>query len=229
MPGDYRKIETGSEAFEPAEYNVGSKAHSRPKIASALRIMKYSLVALLSVWGFISIFMTMLRQVPVFNGYPFSPARHGCYCGTSSTEAKSMGCKYDSLAAAWLPERCRDDELTAEFDRSGDGPNGTWLYWRDTHHTIPITPEEIQYLGDTPGARFHMDYSWHEVHCLFYWRKEHRFRFNGKILDPRSDSEEHIKHCGAVWDRKATYGISVYADVNSFYGEFEFGLHDHVD
>lgn len=69
--------------------------------------------------------MTILRQVPFFNDHQLSPAHRGCYCGTSSTEAKSMGCKYDSLAAAWLPEHCRDDELTAEFDRSGDGPNGT--------------------------------------------------------------------------------------------------------
>lgn len=58
-----------------------------------------------------------------------------------------------------------------------------------------------------------MDYSWHEVHCLFYWRKEHRFRFNGKILDPRSDSEEHIKHCGKVWGRKATYGTGTVSGV----------------
>jgi hypothetical protein len=97
-----------------------------------------------------------------------------------------MGCKNDSLAAAWLPEHCRDDELTEEFDHSGDGPSGTvgsntfsllhinslhgaqWLYWKDTRHTIPITPEEIRWVDDTPGARFHMDYSWHEVHCLFY-------------------------------------------------------------
>lgn len=90
-----------------------------------LRIMKFSLVAFLSVWGFINIFMTIVRQVPFLNGDSLSSGPQGCYCGTSSAEAKSMGCKYDSLAAAWLPEHCRDDELTAEFDHSGDGPNGT--------------------------------------------------------------------------------------------------------
>ena len=88
-----------------------------------------------------------------------------------------------------------------------------WLYWKDKHHTIPITLEEIQYLGDFPDQRFHMDYRWHEVHCLFYWRKEHRFRYNGKTLDPRSDSEEHIEHCGMVWDRKLTYGTGTVSGV----------------
>lgn len=180
--------------------------------------------------------MTIYQHAPTMMGHRVAPAQ-GCYCGTNSKEALAMGCKYDSLAAAWLPEHCRDDELTEEFDHSGDGPNGTvsstsnfptiinslsftqWLYWKDTHHTIPLAPEDVQWLGDIPDARFHMDYSWHEVHCLFYWRKEHRFRYNGKTLDPRSDSEEHIKHCGDIWARKAHYGMgtvsAVVFDTNS--------------
>jgi hypothetical protein len=81
-----------------------------------------------------------------------------------------------------------------------------WLYYWDHNHTQRLPADEVQWLADTPDVRFHMDYTWHEVHCLFYWRKEHRFRFNGKTLDPRSDSEEHIIHCGDIWGRKVTYG-----------------------
>ena len=33
-----------------------------------------------------------------------------CDCGPSIAEALNRGCKYDSLAAAWLPPHCRDDE-----------------------------------------------------------------------------------------------------------------------
>ncbi|KUJ23686.1 uncharacterized protein LY89DRAFT_679028 [Mollisia scopiformis] len=217
MYGDYRKVELGPDevesgsegSFERAEYNDVLKAQSRTRIARVLKMIKVSVVTLLAIWGFINIFNTVVRKIPFLN----PPVHHGCYCGKSSTEAIAMGCKYDSLAAAWLPEHCRDDDLTAEFDRSGDGPNGTWLYWKDKARTIPITPEEIQWMGDTPDARFHMDYSWHEVHCLFYWRKEHRFRFNGKILDPRSDSEEHILHCGDVWGRKVPYGMGTVSGV----------------
>lgn len=51
-----------------------------------------------------------------------------CSCGKSVAEALKLGCKYDLLASAWLPEQCRDDELSAEFDRSGPGPNGEWTY-----------------------------------------------------------------------------------------------------
>ncbi|KAH6648218.1 hypothetical protein BKA67DRAFT_540026 [Truncatella angustata] len=47
-----------------------------------------------------------------------------CNYGNSVAEARSMGCVYDSLATAWLPQYCRDIELTAEFERSGHGPTG---------------------------------------------------------------------------------------------------------
>lgn len=51
-----------------------------------------------------------------------------CSCGESVAEAISRGCKYDLLASAWLPKQCRDDELSAEFDRSGPGLDGEWTY-----------------------------------------------------------------------------------------------------
>jgi hypothetical protein len=51
-----------------------------------------------------------------------------CSCGENVAEAISKGCKYDLLASAWLPAQCRDDELSAEFDRAGPGLNGEWTY-----------------------------------------------------------------------------------------------------
>ncbi|KJZ70273.1 hypothetical protein HIM_10354 [Hirsutella minnesotensis 3608] len=124
---------------------------------------------------------------------------NSCDCGNSTAEAISLGCKYDSLAAAWLPEHCRDDELTVEFERSGPGENGTWIYWADTAHSIEIGVEEIAKMADSPDLRFHMSSHWHVIHCIFYWRKQYRARFNGKIVEPRSDTEEHIKHCGKIF------------------------------
>jgi hypothetical protein len=54
-------------------------------------------------------------------------------------------------------------------------------------------------MGDTPSALVHMDEHWHTIHCIFYWRKQFRTRFNGKIVEPSSDSEGHIKHCGQIF------------------------------
>lgn len=99
---------------------------------------------------------------------------------------------------AWLPEHCRDDELTAEFNTKGNGPNGTWIYYSDTRHTKEVDPEEVPAMGDKPDALVHMNRDWHTIHCIFYWRKQFRTRLNGKIVEPRSDSEHHIKHCGEI-------------------------------
>lgn len=136
---------------------------------------------------------------------PPLPHARSCDCGHSVAEALTLGCKYDSLAAAWLPAHCRDDELTAEFEQAGDGPNGSWTYWADTKHTQVVGLDEIAAMADDPARRFHMSSHWHVVHCIFYWRKEHRARFNGKMVEPRSDNEKHIKHCGKIF-LNPTYG-----------------------
>lgn len=137
-----------------------------------------------------------------------------CNCGASVAEAISRGCKYDSLAAGWLPEHCRDDELTAEFERAGDGPDGSWIYWVDRNHTQEIPLEELATKGDDPDFRFHMSIEWHKVHCIYYWRKEHRARFNGKKVERRSDSEPHINHCGMILSGMAGPGTVAGVELN---------------
>lgn len=54
-----------------------------------------------------------------------------CYCGKSVEEAKSLGCKYVTMSAAYLPPHCRDDELDEEFSRLGHKPDGSWTYHSD--------------------------------------------------------------------------------------------------
>lgn len=45
-------------------------------------------------------------------------------CGTSVSEARARGFNYDTLAASWLPDACRDDRLSADLNNAG--LNGTW-------------------------------------------------------------------------------------------------------
>jgi hypothetical protein len=127
-----------------------------------------------------------------------SPTIASCDCGNSTAKALTLGCKYDSLAAAWLPEHCQDDELTAELERSGPGIDGKWTYWTDAAHTKEISVNEIAKMAGNEELRFHMTGHWHVIHCIFYWRKEHRARLNEKIVEPRSFSEKHVKHCGKI-------------------------------
>lgn len=146
----------------------------------------------------------------------YAVPRRSCYCGESTDEARERGCKYDALCAAWLPEHCRDDELTDEFENSGDGPDGKWLYWADAKHTVPLTVEQVAELGNDPNATFHMSGQWHVTHCFFFWRLEHRSRFSGKFIEGRSDSEKHIHHCRKVIQNPqngVVAGVTLNADI----------------
>ncbi|KAJ5921585.1 hypothetical protein N7454_009059 [Penicillium verhagenii] len=132
--------------------------------------------------------------------------KHPCDCGDSVAEALSNDCIYDELSAAWLPERCRDDALTAEFATKGDGPDGRWLYWAHRNRTVNLTLEEVSRYSDIQPEQYHMNHAWHIWHCLYMWRKEHRFKSNGKYFDPRADSEDHIHHCIMVLTDPRTNG-----------------------
>ncbi|KAI0876498.1 hypothetical protein GGS24DRAFT_451071 [Hypoxylon argillaceum] len=127
------------------------------------------------------------------------PPQDSCYCGDSIAEARTLGCEYDTLASAWLPQHCIDKELTAEFDHSGDGPNGTWQYWADYSHERELTLDQLAGLADVPGAIYYMSSQWHVVHCIFYWRKQMRLSHTGVTLEPRYNHEVHAKHCGMVF------------------------------
>ncbi|KIW22296.1 uncharacterized protein PV07_12197 [Cladophialophora immunda] len=127
-----------------------------------------------------------------------STGRHHkyCYCGYTMDEMRENNCTFDTLAMAWLPPYCRDEELTAEFDRSGPGPNGSWTYWLDYNHTIPITIEQVGLMGfQVDHGNVYMAWEWHVTHCLFYWKKIHRQRYTGVMIEPRYDKESHVMHC----------------------------------
>lgn len=144
------------------------------------------------------------------------PPLPGCNCGTSVAQAKKLGCRYDMLAAAWLPPHCIDEELTALFERSGDGPNGTWTYWSDLAHTKEIPAESIPALADDPAhGRFYATARWHITHCTFYWRKAIRSKALGITLEDRYNTEKHAIHCGKMIDADPTIGAVSGVALNS--------------
>ncbi|KAJ3480581.1 hypothetical protein NLG97_g8040 [Lecanicillium saksenae] len=140
----------------------------------------------------------------------------GCNCGDSVEQALELNCKYDSLAAAWLPPHCRDDELTAEFDTFGDGPNGTWQYWADVHHTKELAVDELGALADLPrGGPFCTTHRWHLMHCFFYWCKAIRSEELGTMLELRYHSDGHAKHCAEMLDADGKKGAQAGVVLNS--------------
>jgi hypothetical protein len=96
---------------------------STKRIHRYIAILRSLLVYSLAFWGFLSI----IQKLPGEYRARFSTVSaqdhqtHGCVCGETTEEAISLGCKFDSLSMAWLPDHCRDDELTAEFETTGKG------------------------------------------------------------------------------------------------------------
>ncbi|MCJ1396661.1 hypothetical protein MMC18_009553 [Xylographa bjoerkii] len=123
--------------------------------------------------------------------------RTSCSCGNSIEQAKSLNCAYDTLASAWLPPACRDEELTAEFDRAGPEPDGSWVYYTDLNKSGTYSIDEVAALVDKP-IYYYNTKEWHIAHCTYNWRKAVRARFTGVTLELRSDTEEHVKHCEAM-------------------------------
>ncbi|KJK82397.1 hypothetical protein H634G_02591 [Metarhizium anisopliae BRIP 53293] len=202
-----------------AEYTKQQHLPSRKAFKISLSVAKDLILISFALLGFISLVQPKSSNhadgAAIDKHHQAAPAFTSCDCGNSTAEAVQLGCKYDSLAAAWLPEHCRDDELTAEFERSGPGPGGKWTYWADGNHTQEISIEEIAKMADDTDGRFHMTGHWHVIHCIFYWRKEQRARFNGKIVEPRSYSEAHSKHCGKIFldpGRDTIAGVALNTD-----------------
>ena len=105
------------------------------------------------------------------------------------------------LSAAWLPPHCIDHELSADFERSGPGPNGEWTYYNGSSaddYTVEISVEGIELGSDDPDSRFYANWDWHVLHCMFYWKKMWRANMTGTTLEGRYDNEGHINHCATA-------------------------------
>lgn len=185
-----------------------------------LDIGKRGIILALAFWGLFNIFSSIARQVQhiasqaapenflttdntVIVDKSYHPDRKPCSCGSSVEEAIAMGCIFDILAPAWLQPHCHDHALLQEFDTRGDGPNGSWLYWADNKHTIPLTVHEVGLLADVIGGRFYTSWERHVQHCEMYWLKMYR---SWKVLvqmEIRDDNEEHIRHCLETFHDKA--------------------------
>jgi len=165
-------------------------------------------VILFAIWGFIAfvlvisnvafpIWQATSRPSDVYRPETLPEGLNRCLCGHTKEEAYSLGCIYDSMAAAWLPAECRDDELTDKFDHAGPGPDGQWSYYLDENGTMPITKVEIAELGPKGGS-FWASQNWHAAHCAFYWQKYKRMGETGAIMEARFDTLHHVEHCGKL-------------------------------
>ncbi|RFU35023.1 hypothetical protein B7463_g1280, partial [Scytalidium lignicola] len=141
------------------------------------RLVLIVITITLASWGLVDLLHRCYDAVSfstkMISSSSLSSKKQPCWCGNSDKEAIAMGCRYDHIAVDWLPDHCIDDELSAEFDRAGPGPNGSWAYFTKGHGNETISNNDIDSY-----ARAGTDY--------FATRK---------AVEPWNDNEEHITHC----------------------------------
>ena len=111
-------------SWHPFTHGRQTKASPKTKrIHLYIGIFRSLLVYSLAIWGFINTVQRLSVAYRLHTKVFTAPSHRleGCDCGDSIAEAMLLGCKFDALSMAWLPEHCRDDELTAEFDTTGKG------------------------------------------------------------------------------------------------------------
>ncbi len=191
--------------------------HHRPSKIGDASLLAKSLFVCLAIWGYLNLCIqlgqyfgdsdrdTLLTQDSTSNE---------CACGSSVSEAKSLGCVFDALASAWLPPECRDDELTAEFNRSGPGPDGAWPYWADRNGTQPITTEDIALMGGDETVLVQHEGMAHGA-LQFLLAQEISRPPDRSARGAAIRSMNHIVHCGGVaMDDRPLDSIAVHAGVS---------------
>ena len=168
----------------------------QPRRSRILCLIKKTIIAALAVYGLIN------ASLVVYQALPEKPV--SCYCGRSLAEALSLGCKFDGVAGAILPPHCRDDKLTAEFDRSSsENPDGSWTYWADPHKKQRLNESELIFRFEP----FYASQEWHIFHCTYNWRKKFRPQIPG--VDGEDSSEDHVGHCEKIFKmRKPLHDIA---------------------
>jgi len=109
-------------------------------------------------------------------------------CGESPSEARDIGCVFDVIIMGWVPWRCYDADLAAEFLERDD-----WAFYRTPNTTGPEVP--ISEILSGEWDEVFVDYKYHVVHCTYTWRKTQRAAMSGLILDGYIADSHHTNHC----------------------------------
>lgn len=108
-------------------------------------------------------------------------------CGSTSTEARSQGCRFDVMMSAWVHERCYDAEL---MEQTLSVERFTWF--EDLAMTLPV-PESVVRLGN--HHRLYTRPDFHYKHCAYVWLRQMRAWRGRAAIDDNSWGFEHTVHC----------------------------------
>ncbi|EOA81815.1 uncharacterized protein SETTUDRAFT_97260 [Exserohilum turcica Et28A] len=110
-------------------------------------------------------------------------------CGSSPTEARKRGCKFDILSFAWQLPECYDDKIMEDFLAEKE-----WEFFKFPNKTSPVTKETAL----TGEHTLFVTTEYHRVHCMYMWRQMHRAFTVRKYIDSHLNDWHHTLHCHKV-------------------------------
>jgi hypothetical protein len=118
-------------------------------------------------------------------------------CGSSTEEARKLGCKYDILSNHWVPSPCMDQDAVDVYKA-----DGSWFGYADENRTQLLTIEDMSSL-----PFYYTNMRDHVLHCASLWKKQyHEFFKQRKALDSLIVDEHHTIHCADFLIRMTQYG-----------------------
>jgi hypothetical protein len=126
-------------------------------------------------------------------------------CGSSPSEAKSLGCSFDIFANAWIPVSCYNALVASDSELGTIYP----IFW-DSKHTRPATQADMEVAAfansrnATSIQYFHTSSEWHVAHCLHLWRlaasaaESLTKGVKGVGIYSKAADLHHARHCSNV-------------------------------
>lgn len=121
------------------------------------------------------------------NPTPLTDTSTWLSCGSTSTEARAQGCRFDVMMSAWVHERCYDAEL---MEQTLSVERFTWF--EDLAMTLPVS-ESVVRLGN--HHRLYTRPDFHYKHCAYVWLRQMRAWRGQAAIDDNSWGFEHTVHC----------------------------------
>ena len=109
-------------------------------------------------------------------------------CGHSAEEAHKNGCIYSFVPGAWIPLRCYDSEVEAEFLGQKE-----WRWWADNTTQQELSLDSVRSYGAENAIYVTIEY--HDYHCAYTWVALHRAMIRHSLIDTHIGNFTHTQHC----------------------------------
>lgn len=160
-----------------------------PKTVYLLVSLNLAILALLLIGGQIILHLHDLANPLKDTSSSSSPSRNIpiplTHCGSTPTQARALGCLFESNNLAWVPPVCYDASLATEWDAQ------PWVYAVGPTQT-PVSKERVL-AGDL--ERVWVTWGQHVAHCALLVRKFQRAVMFNLPMDNWTSSLGHTEHC----------------------------------